>query len=389
MMPPALRHAVLAALLLALAGCGKSENGGGQAKASQPPANVTVAKPLVRKLTEWDEFTGRFEPVQAVDVHARVSGYVTEIGFEDGQTVEKGRILFVIDPRPYKAAVDQAQAAVTQADSQVRLAVIEADRARKLVTTSAVAKEVLDQRNATLEGAQATLGSAQAQLDQAKLNLGFTQVTAPFRGRISNRRVDRGNLIDNATLLTTIVELDPIYLSFDMSESDFLAYQRVVASGKMPSTRDHKTIVEAHLVDEDDWPHKGTMDFVDNAVNQNSGTIRARGIFPNANLLMTPGQFGRIRIPGTPDYDAVLIPDDAVVTDQSRKLVLFVDKEGKVSGKPVKLGPTTSDGLRIVRDGLKPDEKIIINGLASARPGSKVNVHEGKVEPGNQETAAN
>ena len=388
-MPFPKRHTIVATLLLAVAGCGKSENGSGQATASQPPPDVTVAKPLVRKLTEWDEFTGRFEPVQAVDVHARVSGYVEDIDFADGQIVEKGRILFVIDPRPYKAAVDQARAAVDQADSQVRLAQIEAARAQKLVSTSAVAKEVLDQRNATLEGARATLDSAKAQLEQAQLNLGFTQVTAPFRGRISNRRVDRGNLVSNATLLTTIVQLDPIYLSFDMSESDFLAYQRVVASGKMPSTRDHKTIVDAHLVDEEDWPHKGTMDFVDNAVNQNSGTIRARGIFPNPDLLMTPGQFGRIRIPGTPEYDAVLIPDDAVVTDQSRKLVLFVDKAGKVSGKPIKLGPTTSDGLRIVRRGLEPDEKIIINGLVSARPGTKVNVHEGKIAPGNQQTAAN
>ena len=384
-----IRPALVAALLVVLVGCGQAENGGGAAKAGQPPANVTVAKPLVRKLTEWDEFTGRFESVQAVDIHARVAGYVTKIDFDDGQIVNEGQILFVIDPRPYKAAVDQQRAAVDQADSQVRLAKIEVDRAQKLITTSSVSKEVLDQRSATLEGAQATLDSAKAQLEEAQLNLGFTQVTAPFKGRISNRRVDRGNLINNDTLLTTIVQPDPIYLSFDMSESDFLAYQRVVASGEMPSTRDHKTLVEAHLVDEDDWPHKGTMDFVDNAVNQNSGTIRARGVFPNPDLLMTPGQFGRIRIPGTPSYDAVLIPDDAVVTDQSRKLVLFVDKDGKVAGKPVKLGPTTSDGLRIVRSGLKPDQQIIINGLASARPGSKVNVREGKVEPGNQETAAN
>lgn len=381
--------AALAILLPALlAGCDSGEEAGKTAAAPPPPA-VTVASPLVRRLTEWDEYTGRFEPVQAVDIHARVSGYLESIEFRDGQTVEAGQVLFTIDPRPYAAAVEQAKGQVAQGEAQVQLAQLEQGRAAKLVSTSAVAKATLDQRNAELLSAQGNLAAAQAQLRQAELNLDFTRVTAPFKGRISNRRADIGNLVNEQTLLTTVVQLDPIYLLFDMAEADFLAYQRGAQKGELASTRDKDVIVQAHLVDEDGWPHQGAMNFVDNVVNGGTGTLRGRAIFPNPDTLITPGQFGRLRLPGSPEYDALLIPDAAIVTDQSRKLVMTVNADNTVAAKPVRPGPSEPGGLRIVRHGLEPGDKIVIDGIIYARPGAKVTPKEGRIEPEPGVAAAN
>lgn len=369
---------LISPLLLA---CDGSDGSAEANAAPPPPPEVTIAAPLVRRLTEWDEFTGRFEPIQQVDIRARVSGYLQEIGFEDGDDVAAGQLLFVIDPRPYQATVDQVKAQIEQAQSRLTLAQLEQSRAAQLVTTSAVAKATLDQRNAELQAARAALASAEAELRQAELNLGFTRVAAPFAGRASARRVDVGNLVNDETLLTTVVQLDPIYLAFDMSESDFLAYQREVARGHLPSTRNRETLVEAHLTDEREWLHKGTMSFVDNIVEQGTGTIRARGVFPNSEGLITPGQFGRIRIPGSPEYDAILIPDSAIVTDQSRKMVFAVDAEGTVHPKVIRPGPSQPGGLRIVRNGLEASDRIVINGLLRARPGAKVTPTEGSIEP--------
>ena len=373
--------------LAMLAGCDDAADANAKAQAPPPP-EVTVATPLVQKLTEWDEFTGRFEPVQQVDIRARVSGYLTEIGFQDGEEVEAGQTLFVIDPRPYQAIVDRAKAQIDTQRAQLVLARLDQERAAKLVSTSAGAKATLDDRNAELDSAGANLAASEAELRQAELNLGFTKVTAPFAGRVSDRRVDIGNLVSDQTLLTTIVQLDPIYLTFDMSESDFLAYQRAAARGDLPSTRDNRTIVHAHLVDEDDWPHEGTMSFVDNVVDQGSGTIRGRATFPNPDGLITPGQFGRIRIPGSPEYDAFIIPDAAIVTDQSRKVVLTVGADDVVTPKIIRPGPSQPGGLRIVRRGLKPDDRIVINGLIRARPGAKVTPKEGTIAPEPTEPAA-
>jgi RND family efflux transporter MFP subunit len=379
--PLGLRLALTACLAISLAACDEAPEGDTQAQAAPPPPEVTVAMPLVRRLTEWDEFTGRFEPVQEVEIRARVSGYVDEIHFQDGQIVERGQILFAIDPRPYEATVDRLKAEIQQAEAQLQLAQLDQGRTQRLVSTSAAARATLDQRDAELASAQASLAAAQAQLRQAELDLGFTQVLAPFRGRISDRRADVGNLVSDQTLLTTIVQLDPIYLTFDMSESDFLAYQRAVQRGELPSTRDNKTLVAAHLVDEEDWPHQGTMDFVDNVVDRGSGTIRGRAVFPNREGLITPGQFGRIRIPGSPEYDAILVPDAAIMTDQSRRMVLTVDAEGTVQPKIVRPGPSQPGGLRIVRQGLEPQDRVIINGLIRARPGAKVTPKDGRIEP--------
>ena len=382
------RAALATLALVLLAGCDQAEDGSAKADAPPPPPEVTVAKPLVQKLTEWDEFTGRFEPVQLVEIRARVSGYVQEIGFEDGQIVEAGQTLFVIDPRPYQAAVDRAKAQIDMQRAQLDLARLDQERTSRLVSTSAAARATLDQRNAEFAEASANLAASEAELRQAELDLGFTRVTAPFAGRVSDRRVDVGNLVSDQTLLTTIVQLDPIYLSFDMSESDFLAYQRASARGELPSTRDNRTIVQAHLVDEEGWPHEGTMSFVDNVVDQGSGTIRGRATFPNPQNLITPGQFGRIRIPGSPEYDAFLIPDSAIVTDQSRKVVLTVGSDGVVTPKIIRPGPSQPGGLRIVRRGLEADDTIVINGLMRARPGTKVAPKEGKIEPISDEPAA-
>jgi RND family efflux transporter MFP subunit len=376
------------ALVATLAACDEAGEGGAQATRTPPPPEVTVAPPMVRRLTEWDEFTGRFEPVQEVEIRARVSGYIEEIHFQDGQIVERGQVLFVIDPRPYEAAVDRLKAEIQQAEAQLQLAQLDQSRTQRLVSTSAAARATLDQRDAELASAQASLAAAQAQLRQAELDLGFTQVTSPFRGRISDRRADVGNLVSDQTLLTTLVQLDPIHLTFDMSESDFLAYQRAVQRGELPSTRDNKTLVAAHLVDEEDWPHQGTMDFVDNVVDRGSGTIRGRAVFPNRDNLITPGQFGRIRIPGSPEYDAIVVPDAAIVTDQSRKMVLTVDGEGTVVPKIIRPGPSQPGGLRIVRRGLTPEDRIIINGLVRARPGAKVTAKEGQIEPEPAQAAA-
>jgi RND family efflux transporter MFP subunit len=377
-------HALFALVVATtLAACDEAPDGAAQAQggAAQPPPEVTVATPLVRRLTEWDELTGRFEAVQRVEIRARVSGYLEQISFQDGDIVEAGQILFVIDPRPYEAARDRAQAQIEDAEAQLTLARLERGRTAQLVETSATARSRLDQRNAELQAAEASLASARAQLRQAELDVGFTEVTAPFRGRISDRRVDVGNLVSDQTLLTTIVQLDPIYLVFDMSESDFLAYQRAVLKGELPSTRDRKTIVAAHLVDEEEWTHEGTMDFVDNVVDEGTGTVRGRAVFPNPDNLITPGQFGRIRIPGSPLYDALLVPDAAIVTDQSRKQLLVVNADNKVEPRVIRPGPSQPGGLRIVRRGIAPEDRFVIGGLLRARPGIVVSPKEGKVEP--------
>jgi RND family efflux transporter MFP subunit len=343
-----------------------------------------VAKPLVQKLTEWDEFTGRFEATASVEVRARVSGYLQSVNFEDGALVNEGDILFEIDRRPYQAEVDRAQADLNAGKANLDWATSQLERAQALSGSSAISAATLDERMQARRAAEATVQQATANLEAQQLNLNFTRVRAPISGRVSNRRIDVGNLVTgdpNATLLTTIVALDPLYFVFDMSEGDFLAYQRAIKEGRVPSTRDNETPVEARLPDETDWPIKGTMNFVDNQIEPGSGTIRARALLPNADNFITPGQFGRVRIPGSVEYEALLVPDSAIVVDQSNRVVLTVDAEGTVVPKPIRIGPSQPGGLRIVREGLAGDERIIISGLVRARPGAKVTPEEGVIEP--------
>lgn len=365
-----------------LAAC--NESGGDQGQSAPPPPPVTVASPLVKKITEWDEFTGRYEATARVEVRARVSGYLQSINFADGATVKQGDVLFVIDPRPYQATVDSAKADLTSAEARLDLAKVQLDRASSLVAQSNVSRSAYDQAVQERRAAEAAVAQTTAALQSAQLNLDFTQVKAPMAGRVSNRRVDIGNLVTgdpNSTLLTTIVALDPIYFEFDMSEADYLAYQRAVVAGKLPSTRDNQTIIQTRLPDEQDWPHAGTMNFVDNQIDPGSGTIRARAILDNKDLFITPGQFGRIRLPGSNEYEAILVPDSAILTDQSNRIVMTVKDDGTVEPKMIRPGPTQPGGLRIVREGLTGQEKVIINGLVRARPGAKVTAQPGKIEP--------
>jgi RND family efflux transporter MFP subunit len=345
---------------------------------------VTVSKPLKMQVTEWDEFTGQFEAVDSVEIRARVSGYLDTIGFDDGQIVNKGDLLFVIDPRPFQITLKSAQSALNSANARVTLAQQQLGRAQKLRQNDFTPQSNLDQRQQELLSSSADAQVAQAAINAAQLNLDFTHIAAPVSGRIGAHQVSIGNLINggetgSTTLLTTIVSLDPIRLVFDMSESDFLAYQRRAAEGKMLSKRDADIPVEAHLTDETDWTLKGKLDFINNAVDRTAGTIRARAVFPNHDLLITPGQFGRIRIPGSEPHDAILIPDAAIVSDQSQKIVMTVAPDGTVVPKAIRPGPSYQ-GLRIVRSGLTGEETIIIDGLLRARPGGKVAPQLGKIE---------
>ncbi|WP_027134429.1 efflux RND transporter periplasmic adaptor subunit [Geminicoccus roseus] len=373
------RFGIAAGVLALLASCGTEEE---QQSAAPPPPEVTVAKPLVQQIVDRDEFTGRFNPAASVDVRARVSGYLDKIAFTDGQMVKTGDLLFVIDQRPFQNALHEAEADLASAKARQQLAVTDLERSRALVSSSAVAKATFDQRLQDKQIADAGVLAAEAALDKAKLDLEFTEVRAPLDGRISRRLVDIGNLVSGepaATVLTTIVALDPIYFDFDMSETEFLAYSRAAAEGRMASQRDGKVEVALRLPDEKEWTLTGTLDFLDNRIDPASGTMRARAIVQNPGLFLTPGQFGRLGLPGSEPYQAILVPDRAVVSDQARKLLMTVDEEGTVQAKVIRPGPL-HDGLRVVREGITADDDVIIDGLVRARPGEKVTPQAGTVE---------
>jgi RND family efflux transporter MFP subunit len=352
--------------------------------APPPPATVTVAKPLIKEIVEWDEFTGQFAAVDSVEIRSRVSGYLDSIHFTDGQMVTKGDPLFVIDPRPFEISLASAEAALASAKARVNLAQQQLDRAEKLKKSDFVSQSTFDERLEELQTASADAEVAAAAINSAKLNLAYTRIAAPLSGRVGVHEVSIGNLVTggesgNTTRLTTLVSLDPIHLTFDVSESDFLAYQRAAAEGRLQSTRETTMEVAAHLMDEETWSLQGQMDFVNNEVDRTAGTIRARAIFANPGNLITPGQFGRIRIPGSDPYDAVLIPDSAILSDQSEKIVMTVTLDGTVVPKVIRPGPSY-DGLRIVREGLTADDTIIIGGLLRARPGGKVDPKPGEIK---------
>jgi multidrug efflux system membrane fusion protein len=345
---------------------------------------VTVATPLARRITQWDEYTGRFEATQRVEVRPRVSGYIDHINFADGAIVTKGDVLFTIDPRPYEIAIEQARADVLRNQAQVQQAAVDFGRAQELVKTAATAVRELDQRRATLDVDRAQLMSAQAALRNSELNLEWTRVTAPISGRVSDRKVDVGNLVAGAgeqTLLTTIVTLDPIHFVFEAAETDYIRYTRLNASGQRPSSRDAGNPVELRLTDETDWTHTGHMNFVDNEVNAHSGTIRGRAVFDNKDYFFTPGTFARLRLYGGV-LDVLLVPDSAVVSDQARKILFAVGPDSKVLAKPVKLGPMAF-GLRAIMVGLSSDDRVIIGGLANpfVRPGVLVKPSPGEIKP--------
>ena len=357
---------------LALAGC--DEKAQSQVGAPPPPP-VTVAQPVKRTVTDWDEFTGRFEAIQEVQVRARVGGFVNSVEFKDGAIVRAGDLLYIIDPRPFEAVVLQAEGQLADARAKGELAKRDLERGLTLVQTSAVSEQVVDQRRQALQAARAAETQADGALKAAQLNVEFTHVVAPITGRVSRHLVTPGNLVQGseggATLLTSIVSLDPIYIYFDVDEATYLKNNRLWFEGKRPSSRDTANAVQVTLTGETKPSHEGKMDFLDNRLNVSTGTLRSRAIIPNHDLSILPGQFGRVRLIGSSPYEALLLPDTAIATDQSRKIVFVVKDDDTVEARAVELGPL-DDGLRVVRTGLKPNDHVIIDGIQRARVGAKV-----------------
>lgn len=359
-------------LCLLSAGCQKPT------QTAPPPPAVTVNQPAQREVTEWDEYPGRLDAVDMVEVRARVSGYLESVHFKDGAEVKKGDLLFVIDPRQYQADLDRAKADLTQAESHYELASNEQDRAERLLKTKTISAEEADARSDGKREAQAAIQSARAVLETAKLNMEYTHITAPIDGRIGRKLMTEGNLVNGnqgqSTLLTTIVSMDPLYCYFDADEQSILKYQQLAREGKGDSLRDGKIEAELELANETGFPHHGVLDFVDNRVDPATGTLRVRGVFPNPapDRVLQPGFFARIRVPGSGKYNALLVPDLAIGTDQGQKFVFVVNDKNMVEYRTVKLGPIV-DGLRVVRDGVKSNDWVIVNGLMSVRPGAPVN----------------
>jgi membrane fusion protein, multidrug efflux system len=360
--------------LLLLAGCGDKPN---QPAATAPPP-VTIAQPTKRTVTDWDEFTGRFEAVEEVQVRARVGGFVTSVEFRDGTFVKTGDLLYVIDSRPFEAVAEQAEGQLADARAKAELAKRELDRALVLNQTQAVADSIVDQRRQTLQAAHAAMLQAEGALKAAQLNIEFTHVVAPIGGRVSRHLVSVGNLVQGseggATLLTSIVSLDPIYIYFDMDEATYLRNNKLYFEGKRPSSRENPNPVQVTLTGETKPSHDGTVNFIDNRLDVSTGTLRGRAVIPNKDLSILPGQFGRVRLIGSSPYEALLLPDAAIATDQSRKIVFVVKDDNTVEAKPVTLGPL-DDGLRVIREGLKAEDKVIVDGIQRARVGAKVTPH--------------
>src|SRR6266513_4987065 len=363
------RILIFAVALLCAAGC-KPKSG----VAPPQPPTVSVVQPVAREVVEWDEYIGRLESPESVEVRARVSGYLDKVHFKEGKEVKKGALLFTIDRRPYRADVDRAVADYERAQSQTELAKNDADRAQKLILTKAISTEDYDTKVKTYTSAQAAEKSAQANLDSATLNFEFTEIKAPIDGRIGRALVTAGNLVSGglsgagATLLTTIVSIDPLYCYVDVDERSVLKYLQLRREGKRESALDNPIPVEMALANEEGYPHKGETDFVDNRVDPTTGTVRCRGVFANPERTLGPGFFVRMRIPGSGKYPALLIPDRALGSDQSQKFVYVVNAEKKVEFRPVTIGPII-DGLRVVKTGLKSGEQIIVEGLMRVRPG--------------------
>jgi RND family efflux transporter MFP subunit len=335
-----------------------------------PP--VTVAKPVVKDIIERDDFIGRFEAVDQVDVRARVSGYLDKVHFQDGTLVKAGDLLFTIDPRPYQNALEQAQATVTSSEVRLNFAQSDLDRAEQLRRTGNIADQLLDQRRQAYLTAKADLDRAQAFLRQAQLDVEFTQIKSPLSGRISRKLVSEGNLINaNETILTNVLSLDPIQFYFDVDERSYLAYSRQTQGGTRTSTGEAANEVTLTLTDERQGERTGRLDFVDNRLDAASGTIRARAVFENKDLFLTPGLFGRVTIGGSDPYKGVLLPDEAVGSDQDRRVVYVVGPDNVVNITPVRTGPRI-DGYRVIREGLKGDETVVVNGLVRVRPGMPV-----------------
>jgi membrane fusion protein, multidrug efflux system len=373
------RSIALAALpVAALLGFALTRLGGPTEAAAMPPPQVTVAAPLQRSVVEYDEYTGRFEASRTVEVRPRVSGQLQSIHFRDGDIVRQGQLLFVIDPRPFAAALAEAQARAASARTAAALARSELARAERLIDDQAVSAEEVDNLRAAVRSADAAVAAAQATVRAKALDVEFTRVRAPISGRISDRRVDAGNLVaggdaGSASLLTTIHALDPIHFSFDASESLYLKSRR-------ESGANGQAEVQIRLQDESGYGWRGIVDFTDNGINPNSGTIRGRAVLRNPDYFLTPGMFGNMRLSGGKPVNALLVPESAVLTDQARRIVMVLDRDGKVAARPVELGPIV-DGLRVIRSGITQKDRVIIRGFQKAPPGTPVVARVDRILP--------
>ena len=361
-----------AVIAMLLASC---DNSAAQNAAPQAPA-VSAADVVVKSISQWDSFNGRIEAVESVQLRPRVSGYIEKVNYTDGQEVKKGEVLFTIDDRTYRAALEQAQATLARAKTQASLARSEASRTDKLIHTNVVSREEWEQRRSAATQAQADIQAAQAAVDAAQLNLDFTKVTAPIDGRASRALITSGNLVtagDSASVLTTVVSQKTVYVYFDVDESTYLHYQNLARSGQGAASNHLALPVEIGLVGEDGYPHQGKVDFLDNQLTPSTGTIRMRALLDNTQRQFIPGLFARVRLPGSAEFQATLIDDKAVLTDQDRKYVYIVDKDGKAQRRDITPG-RLADGLRIVQKGLNPGDSVIVDGLQKVfMPGMPVN----------------
>jgi RND family efflux transporter MFP subunit len=351
--------------------------------AAPPLPAVTVAPALQREIADWDEFTGRLQAVDAVEIRPRVSGYIKRVDFDEGKEVKKGEVLFEIDPRPYQAELAQAQAELEKARSAAALAASDVERAGKLVKAQAISREEYDSRTSAEAQGGASVRAAEAAVQTARLNLDWTRVRSPIAGRVSNAMVTPGNLVQagppEATLLTTVVSVDPMYLYFDSDEQTYLRYAGIAKSAGT-NWRNARLPVYLGLANESGFPHEGRLDFVDNQVDPNTGTIRTRAVFSNRSRALTPGLFARVKLVGSQKSNALLVRDAAIGTDQDRKFVLVLGKGDTLAYRPIVPGRLSDDGLRIVTSGLTPDDRIVVNGLMRVRPGVKVAPTVGKME---------
>jgi len=381
-----MRRAAKVPLALALAcfiaSCGERQQQGG----APPPPTVTVAKPIKRTVFDFDEYVGRFTAINSVEVRARVSGYLDKLHFKDGQLVKQGDLLFTIDKRPFQNTLDQARANLVQAQSNVAYTEADYTRGQALVRDKTITDQTFEQRAQAFRNAKASVTANEAAVRQAELDLEFTELRAPVNGRIGDRRVSPGNLVTggtsgNTTMLATIVSIDPIYFEFTFDEASYLRYERLAKKGEDIASRNASVQVAIKLIDESDFDHEGRMDFVDNVIERATGTIRGRAVFANPSEVFTPGMFARVRVPGSPPYEGLLVPDIAVGTEQARRYVVVVDDQDTARIKYVTLGQLTSDGLRVIKEGLGPDDRVVVNGLMQARPGTKVHAEEQGTKP--------
>jgi RND family efflux transporter MFP subunit len=369
--------AVLCALATLVVSCGERQQQGG---GPLPPA-VTVAKPVKRTVSDFDEYVGRFTAVNSVEVRARVSGYLDGVHFKDGQIVKQGDLLFTIDKRPFQNTLEQARANLVQAKSNLAFTESDYTRGQQLVRDKTITDQTFEQRAQAYRNAQASVSNNEAAVRQAELDIEFTELRAPVNGRIGDRRVSPGNLVTggtsgNTTLLATIVSTEPIYFEFTFDEASFLRYERLSNTGNEVASRSAGVQVTLKLIDERDFEHQGRMDFVDNVIDRATGTIRGRAVFANPNNIFTPGMFARVRMPASPPSEALLVPDAAIGTEQVQKYLLVVDAENTTRQKYIVPGQLTPDGLRVIKEGLGPDDRVVISGLMQARAGMKVRPQE-------------